>query len=129
MVETIVRGELLVADPLKTLTIVGDIGAMVFLNYGNMELQLQRKMNTIIEHTNQLVPTVPKMEAFNQAMATALPIVSKYILEIWKANIEKRLGSMGPDEYVKVVMDVSSERQASTKVGDLGPGQYLLKYK
>lgn len=40
LVETIVRGELLVADPLKTLTIVGDIGAKIFLYYSNLELQL-----------------------------------------------------------------------------------------
>lgn len=44
LVETIVRGELLVANPLKTLTIVGRIGARAFLYYGNMKLQLQRKI-------------------------------------------------------------------------------------
>lgn len=36
---------------------------------------------------------------------------------------------MGINEYVKAVMDASLERQASTKVEDLGPGQYLLKYE
>ena len=129
LVETIVRGELLVADPLKTLTTVGDVGARVFLYYGNLELQLQRRRNTIVEHTTQLVPRVPKMEAFNQAIATALPIVPKSVLEVWQANLEQRLGSMGTDEYVKAVMDASLERQALTKVEDLGPGQYLLKYE
>ena len=129
LVETIVRGELLVADPLKTLTIVGDIGARIFLYYGNLELQLQKRRNTIVEHTAQLVPRVPKMEAFNQAIATALPIVPKSVLEMWKANLEQRLGSMGTDEYVKAVMDASLERQVSTKVEDLGPGHYLLKYE
>ena len=129
LVKTIVKGELLVADPLKTLTIVGDIGARVFLYYGNLELQLQKRINIIVEHTAQLVPRVPKMEAFNQAIATALPIVPKSVLEMWKANLEQRLGSMGTDEYVKAVMDASLERQVLTKVEDLGPGHYLLKYE
>ena len=129
LVETIVRGELLVADPLKTLTIVGDIGARVFLYYGNLELQLQRKRNTMVKHMAELVPRVPKMEEFNQAIATALPIVPKSVLDGWKVNLEQRLGSMGTDEYVKAVMDASLERQVATKVEDLGPGHYLLKFE
>ena len=129
LVEAIVRGELLVADPLKTLTIVGDIGARVFLYYANLELQLQRRRKTMVEHATQLVPRVTKMETFNQAIATALPIVPKPLLETWRANLEQRLGSMGTDEYIKAVMDASLERQAQTKVEDLGPGQYLLKYE
>jgi hypothetical protein len=129
LVETIVRGELLVVDPLKTLTIVGDIGARVFLYYGNLELQLQRKRNTMVNHSTQLVPRVTKMEEFNQAIATALPIVPKSVLDGWKANLEQRLGSMGTDEYVKAVMDASLERQVATKVEDLGLGHYLLKFE
>lgn len=78
---------------------------------------------------SQLVPRVPKIEAFNQAIATTLPIVPKFVLEIWRANLKQRLGIMGINEYVKAVMDASLERQASTKVEDLGPGQYLLKYE
>lgn len=83
----------------------------------------------MVKNTTQLVPRVPKMEAFNQDIATALPIVSKFVLEIWKANIEQRLGSMGTDEYVKAVMDASLERQDLTKVEDLGLSQYLQKYE
>jgi hypothetical protein len=91
LVEIIVRGELPVVDPLKTLTIVGDIGARVFLYYENLELQLQRKRNTMVEHKTQLVPRVNKMEAFNQTIVTALPIVLKSVLEVWKTNLEQRL--------------------------------------
>jgi hypothetical protein len=79
----------------------------------------------MVKHTTRLVPRVPKMEAFNQDIATALPIVFKFFLEIWKANLEQRLGSMGTDEYVKAVMDASLEGQDLTKVEDLGLSQYL----
>lgn len=65
LVETIVRGELLVADHLKALIIVGDIGARVFLYYGNLELQLRRKKNTMVKLTTHVVPRMPKMEEFN----------------------------------------------------------------
>lgn len=43
--------------------------------------------------------------------------------------MEQRLSSLGTDENVKSVMDASLERQILTKVEDLGPGQYLLKYE
>ena len=70
LVETIARGKLLVANHLKTLTIVGDIRARVFLYYGNLELQLQRKRNTLAKHVTELVPIVPKMEEFNTTRRT-----------------------------------------------------------
>lgn len=62
LVETIVMGELVVVDPLEIMTIVGDIGAKVFLYYGNLEIQLQKRRNTIVKQTIPLVPRVPKME-------------------------------------------------------------------
>lgn len=67
----------------------------MFLYCGNLELLLQRKKTTMVKYTTQLVPRVPKMEAFNQAIATSLPIVPKSILDMWKANMEQRLNNMG----------------------------------
>lgn len=36
---------------------------------------------------------------------------------------------MGINEFVKAVMDANQERHVLTKVGDLGPSQYLFKYE
>ena len=77
----------------------------MFLPWGTVESSL-----CMVKHMAELVPWVPKMEEFNQAIATALPIVPKSVLDGWKVNLEQRLGSMGTDEYVKAVMDASLER-------------------
>lgn len=59
LVETIVVGDLIVTDPLKTLTIVGDIGARVFLYYADMEIQLQRRRKAMAEQAAHLLPRAP----------------------------------------------------------------------
>lgn len=64
LVEIIVRGDLLVANLLKILSVIGDIGAKVFLYYGNLELLLQRRRYIVVKLTAQLVSRVPKMEEF-----------------------------------------------------------------
>lgn len=60
-VETIVLGEVVVVDPIKALTIVGDIGAKVFMYYGNLEIQLHMRRSTIVQQIPDLVPRARKM--------------------------------------------------------------------
>lgn len=128
LTEILVRGGLRVTDPFKMFQSIAEFGVRIFTYYTQLELSLQQRRHQVAALELNPPQREVDLQLWNVAVDTALTICPLPLLKNWAAEFARVRSSLRGDNFLQAAMDASSERLATSKRLDLGPGHYQFKY-